>query len=291
MAFSTASMYMLHVIKFYEWVAHERFITFTEKNKPFNYQIVHIANSGMMNHNNPKFAVRSTNLRIRKPAKNELQKLNPLSQDELKCFADCLLDCSEEFIIHQLLQIQSGLRVQEACTFPSELVERPKQHIRRYEVEIGAHNGVETKFSKSRKVEIPYELMRRMYDYQVSERRLKRERKTNTPNKPLLLSNLGKPLNSNNIQQHFRRLKHRIQKKHNTLFHHRTHDLRATYGTYRLDSLLEHLPVGDALSLIMAWMGHTDDKTTWKYLRYLKKEKANQNAIVMLDQILEEAMS
>ncbi|MBF4313233.1 site-specific integrase, partial [Vibrio anguillarum] len=37
-------------------------------------------------------------------------------------------------------------------------------------------------------------------------------------------------------------------------------------------------------------MGHKDDKTTWKYLRYLRKEKANQNAIVMLDQILEEAM-
>ncbi|EGR4075043.1 site-specific integrase, partial [Vibrio cholerae] len=71
---------------------------------------------------------------------------------------------------------------------------------------------------------------------------------------------------------------------------HRTHDLRATYGTYRLDSLLDHLPVGDALALIMGWMGHKDDKTTWKYLRYLRKEKANQNAIVMLDQILEEAM-
>ncbi|OJZ65293.1 hypothetical protein BSN91_19000, partial [Vibrio cholerae] len=58
----------------------------------------------------------------------------------------------------------------------------------------------------------------------------------------------------------------------------------------RLDSLLDHLPVGDALALIMGWMGHKDDKTTWKYLRYLRKEKANQNAIVMLDQILEEAM-
>ncbi|CSI39161.1 transposase [Vibrio cholerae] len=53
---------------------------------------------------------------------------------------------------------------------------------------------------------------------------------------------------------------------------------------------MDHLPVGDALALIMGWMGHKDDKTTWKYLRYLRKEKANQNAIVMLDQILEEAM-
>ncbi|WP_181397655.1 site-specific integrase [Vibrio sp. 11986-1-5] len=289
-AFSTASMYILHVIKFYEWAAHERFITFTEENKPFNYQIVHIANSGIMNHNNPRFAVRSTDLRIRKPARNEQQKLNPLSQQELFCFADCLRECSEEFIIHQLLQIQSGLRVEEACTFPFEVVEMPQQHIRRYEVEIGANNGVHTKFNKTRKVEIPNQLMRKMYDYLVSDRRLKRASKTDNTHKTLLLNNLGNPLCSNNVQQHFRRLKHQIQQKHNIVFSHRTHDLRATYGTYRLDSLMNHLPVGDALALIMGWMGHKDDKTTWKYLRYLRKEKANQNAIVMLDQILEEAM-
>ncbi|MBF4444088.1 site-specific integrase, partial [Vibrio anguillarum] len=75
-----------------------------------------------------------------------------------------------------------------------------------------------------------------------------------------------------------------IKNRFQTSFSHRTHDLRATYGTYRLDALLDHLPVGDALALVMAWMGHKDDKTTWKYLKYLRKEKANQSAIVLLDQ-------
>ncbi|MEF1290277.1 site-specific integrase, partial [Vibrio sp. M260118] len=210
-AFSTASMYILHVIKFYEWAAHERFITFTEENKPFNYQIVHIANSGMMSHNKPKFAIRSTDLRIRKPTRNEQQKLNPLSRQELVFFADCLLESSEEFMIHQLLQVQSGLRVEEACTFPLSVVEMPRQHIHRYEVEIGVHNGVHTKFNRTRKVEIPNQLMRKMYDYSVSERRLRRSQKSEKEYKTLLLNNLGNPLCSNNIQQHFRRLKHRIQ--------------------------------------------------------------------------------
>ncbi len=177
-AYSTASLYMLHVIKFYEWAAHERFITFTEDNKPFSYQLVHIANTGMMNHNNPKFVVRSTDLRIKKPARNENQRLNPLSKEELGQFATCLTGYSEEFIIHQLLQLQSGLRVEEACTFPITSVEKPEQGTKRFEVEIGPSNGVHTKFNKARKVEIPLSLMKRMYYYSISERRFIRAKKT-----------------------------------------------------------------------------------------------------------------
>jgi len=290
-AFSTASLYMLHIIKFYEWAAHERFIQFSENQKPFNYQIIHIANTGIMSHTNPRFAVRSTDLRIRKPARNEQQKLNPLSEQELRCFAGCLTECSEEFIIHQLLQIQSGLRVEEACTFPLNTVQNPDYSTIRYEVDIGPFNGVHTKFGKSRKIEVTQALMQRMYAYSISERRYFRAHKQDTLDKtPLLLNKLGKPFNSNNIQQHFRRLRLSIKHKHHIEFTHRTHDLRATYGTYRLDSLLSHLPEGDAMALVMAWMGHKDEKTTWKYLRYIRKEQANQSAVLMLDQIMEEAL-
>ncbi len=289
-AYSTASLYMLQVIKFYEWAAHERFISFTEDNKPFNYQLVHIANTGVMSHNNPKFVVRSTDLRIRKPAKNEHQSLNPLSKEELGQFATCLTSYSEEFIIHQLLQLQSGLRVEEACTFPISSVQNPDPNTKRFEVEIGPYNGVHTKFHKTRKVEVPFLLMQRMYHYSISERRFNRTKKTNKEHSNLLLNNRGMPLCSNNIQQYFRRLRKDIRNKYHALFAHKTHDLRATYGTYRLDALLDHLPVGDALALVMAWMGHKDDKTTWKYLKYLRKEKANQSAMVLLDQILEESL-
>lgn len=289
-AYSTASLYMLQVIKFYEWTVHERFLTFTEDNKPFNYQLVHIANTGMMNHNNPKFVVRSTDLRIRKPTKNENQNLNPLSKEELGQFATCLTKYSDEFIIHQLLQLQAGLRVEEACTFPIASIEKPDLIIKRYEVEIGPLNGVHTKFNKARKVEIPFSLMQRIYYYSISERRFKRAQKTDQKHTYLLLNNRGMPLSSNNVQQHFRRLRKDIKNMFETSFNHRTHDLRATYGTYRLDALLDHLPVGDALALVMAWMGHKDEKTTWKYLKYLRKEKANQSAIVLLDKILGESI-
>ncbi len=290
-AFSTASLYILHVIKFYEWAANEHFINFTEDNKPFNYQVVQIANTGMMNHNNPQFSVRSTDLRIRKPAKNEQQKLNPLSEYELSCFANCLMMVNEEFRIHQLLQIQSGLRIEEACTFPLSVIQRPDRLTLRYEVEIGPFNGVHTKYGKCRKIEVPNALMRRMYEYSISERRFLRIKKNLHPKDYLLINRFGLPFKSNNVQQHFRRLRMMLKQEHKINFIHKTHDLRATYGTYRLDSLLEYLPEGDALALVMSWMGHKDDKTTWKYLRYLRKEEANQSAILMLDQIMEEAMT
>jgi len=123
--FSTASVYMLHVIKFYEWAMHEHLIELDPKSKPFEYEIINVNNNGALRHINRSFAVLSTDLRIRKPARNEDQSLNPLSEEELVAMATELSHFSEEFIIHQLLQIQSGLRVEEACTFPLNLVFRP----------------------------------------------------------------------------------------------------------------------------------------------------------------------
>ncbi|WP_323981646.1 site-specific integrase [Aeromonas media] len=291
-AFSTASLYILHVIKFYEWAMHEQLLSLSEAERPFNYQVVHIANTGMMSHLHPRFAVRSTDLRIRKPARHDHQKLNPLSEYELSRFAHCLKQGSDEFIIHQLLQIQSGLRVEEACTFPYSAVQAPDRHTAHYEVEIGPFNGVHTKYDKTRTVEIPQSLMQRMYEYAIGERRYLRAQRATPRGQhiPLLLNRQGAPFTSNNVQQHFRRLKQAMTREENGPFSHRTHDLRATYGTYRLDSLLAHLPEGDAMALVMAWMGHQDEKTTWKYLRYLRKEHANQSAVLMLDVIMAEAL-
>ena len=74
------------------------------------------------------------------------------------------------------------------------------------------------------------------------------------------------------------------------VFKHRTHDLRATYCTYRLSSLLEHGLQKNAVLQMMAWMGHNSESTIWKYVDYLEREKNVQDATSFLDQILEEAV-
>ena len=83
--FSTASLYMLHVIKFYEWCIANHMLVVDERSKPFEYELVHVRNRGMMNHLNPNYIVTSTDLRIKVPKKSEIQSLNPLTKKEMYC--------------------------------------------------------------------------------------------------------------------------------------------------------------------------------------------------------------
>lgn len=75
----------------------------------------------------------------------------------------------------------------------------------------------------------------------------------------------------------------------NAHFQHRTHDLRATYDTFRLASLLDEKvglsPFG-AMSLIIGWMGHKDEKTTWRYLNFINRSKASIHAVCFLDLVM-----
>ncbi|MGU5762582.1 hypothetical protein [Aeromonas hydrophila] len=74
-------------------------------------------------------------------------------------------------------------------------------------------------------------------------------------------------------------------------FNHRFHDLRCSYATYRLQSLLDSgIEVTSALDLLMQWMGHNHESTTWKYLRYIKRKDALKEKIFMLDSIMYQAL-
>lgn len=108
---STASSYMLHVIKFYEWALREQLIKLDENSKPFEYEFINISNNGLMSHLNKYFIVKTTDLKIKVPNKGDKQSLNPLSEYEIEIYIKILKEFNEEFVIHQLLQIQSGLRV------------------------------------------------------------------------------------------------------------------------------------------------------------------------------------
>jgi len=46
----------------------------------------------------------------------------------------------------------------------------------------------------------------------------------------------------------------------------------------------------DAMRLIMGWLGHKNEQSTWRYLRYLDKRKLHQEAFFMLDSMVEEAL-
>jgi integrase len=290
--YSTASLYMNQIVQFYSWAIHEKLIVINDTSAPFEYELINVSTHSYNKFSRSKFIVKTTDLRIKSPRLSAEQSLNPLTEYELKCFTQALNSSSDEFKIHQLLQLQCGLRIEEACTFPISVIRLPKSMEKRIEVEIGPHNGVHTKFRNIRKVEITSSLMKRMYKYLISEKReLSLAKAKSFDFEPLLINSRGKAYPSANVQKYFGNLRKSIRQNFNTTFQHRTHDLRATYGTFRLASMLESgvNPV-DAMKLLMGWMGHQDEKTTWRYLTYLKKRELNEEVLCVLDSIVEDAI-
>jgi len=292
---STASLYINIIVQFYLWALHERFLVIDKNRTPFEFELVNVPFWSIGNTSNRSFVVKTTDIKIKSPRLSEDQSLNPLTKEELFLYFKALKLCNEPFVIQQLLQIQCGLRIEEACTFSAHSVTRPSFHQKREEVEIGPHIGVRTKFGAIRKIEIPSVLMMRMYKYLVSEKReklLDKSGRNKEFNCPLLLNSKGKNYSSQNVQRYFSTLRNKIRESYATPFEHKTHDLRATYGTYRLASILEAgLNPVDAMRLVMGWLGHKNEQTTWKYLRYLNKQQLHQKAIFMLDSLVEDVLS
>lgn len=286
---STAATYISHIVGFYKWAGHEGLIQFSEDSKPFEMELAQISNSGPLRFINRNLFVSSTDLRIRNPRKNFEQQLCPFTKDEIRTFFQIIRSFTDEFLLHQLLQFQCGLRMEEACFYPLDLVFNPSASETRFDVEIGPHIGIPTKYGKIRTIEVPASLMKKMYLYSISSRRATRQKKQ-PDTKTLLLNQHGLPMTPINVTQHYVKARKEYKEVTGRSLNHRPHDARATYGTYRLASLLEHLQPLDAMTLVMGWMGHRHESTTWRYLRYLNKEKLNSNAISMMDIFLEEAL-
>jgi integrase len=174
--------------------------------------------------------------------------------------------------------------------------------------------GVMTKYLKSRQVEISAELLSTLNEYRISERRIKRASKLNQKlealpevadtlkqealerlelserHESLFVSEQGNPVTAKSIEARWTEFRAQIKKSH-PRFTHRFHDLRSTYGTYRLSNLLDAgYPPSECIGLLMGWMGHRNNSTTWKYLRYLKRKEAFKVKFGILDGIMHEAL-
>ncbi|MDU7781680.1 MAG: hypothetical protein E7J86_21970, partial [Aeromonas caviae] len=107
---------------------------------------------------------------------------------------------------------------------------------------------------------------------------------------PLFISQQGNPYLPKVVDARFGELR-RSMVTMGIPFTHRFHDLRCSYATYRLHSLLvAGLDPAEALDLLMQWMGHNHESTTWKYLRYLKRKEALKEKISILDNIMHQAL-
>ncbi|MBE4002352.1 phage integrase family protein [Vibrio parahaemolyticus] len=322
LAHSTASVRMNQIVNYYKWLMHDGYLRVkNEKEAPFKMEFVSVQNSGMLAHISSTFIVETNDLRINVPrdadSKN-IRPLSPLSRDALGILTQHLPKTSEELRLQALLAIDTGMRVEEVATLTLDALDTAtplaeSQH--RFEILLCPRStGVQTKFLKTRTVEISSDLLQSLNEYRISERRLKRVTRLNEKieqldsdappftqktierlercdrHEPLFISQQGNPATGKSIEARWVELRTEV-KETEPSFTHRFHDLRATYGTYRLNDLLEaQLPVVECMELLMCWMGHKNESTSWKYLRFLKRKEAFKVKFGILDSIMHEVL-
>jgi integrase len=242
--------------------------------------------------------VQTTDLRIRVPKNaesNKVRSLNPLEREEIRAMIQVMLKNSpKEIRLMVGLGCQTGLRLGEAITFSDKLVRKPLAWENRIEVEIGPHVGVNTKFGKIRTVEIPATLMRALYNYSVSERRENRKVRAGDLGKhvPLFISQRYGRYTKKSVMKLWGDIRAIVRKVYGSPFNHDFHDTRVSYCTYRLQSLLDSgVSPADAISLLMGWMGHKNERDTWKYIKFLRTHEVRKEAMTMLDRLMDEALS
>ncbi|HFQ5166312.1 TPA: tyrosine-type recombinase/integrase [Vibrio vulnificus] len=322
LAHSTANVRMNQIVNYYKWLIHDGYLRINnEKEAPFKMEFVSVQNNEMLAHLSPTFIVETSDLRIKVPkdadSKN-IRPLSPLSCDSLSILTQHLLQTSEELRLQALLSIDTGMRIEEVASLTLDALDTATplaESEHRLEILLCPRStGVQTKFLKTRAVEISQDLLQLLNEYRTSERRLKRVAKLNEKielldndappfaqktieilerserHEPLFVSQQGNPATRKSIEARWIEFRTEI-KQTEPSFVHRFHDLRATYATYRLSDLLEaKLPVIDCMDLLMGWMGHRDESTTWKYLRFLKRKEAFKVKFGILDSIMHETL-
>ena len=320
LASSTASMYMRQVIRFYIWAIENHYLSVrNEQEAPFKLEFIRYQRHDLLAHLRPRIAVQTSDLRIRIPdnASSSPPSLTPLTREHLDLLASQLRHQATEFTLMTLLACECGLRLKEACSFTVEALSRARPasgSLNRYYLSIGPDNGVRTKFRKKRNIEMSSTLLHTLQHYAISERRLQRLLKLTTTMmqwredmslvsetqrqsceqaaefEPLFISQQGNCVQPSVLNARWVAFRNNIA-KNIPGFRYRFHDLRSTYATYRLHDLLNGgLSEGEALDCLMGWMGHKDEKTTLKYIRYLRTQEILKTTLSSLDSVMDSAI-
>lgn len=294
LAASTAKAYMSQVVRFYKF--YLRRMEFD--NPPFEYEVVsiNVASKHSSISSTRNILITSTDLRLKIATSNSEMpnKLRALSDTEWNILDEVLrlercglrladgvsskVSIATEFMLLFLLMRYTGLRREEALTLPALLIKPDQSSLGYADIHISTGVGVHTKGGKARSIEIPVQLSNLLHKYKCSERYNRRFSKfilhnPDVKHVPLFLTQDGKPFSVDSVNARWSEIRKYIREKHSMVFDHKPHNLRATYGTFRLRELImgdNPLQVSKALVYIQDRMGHQDLSTTEKYLSQLK---------------------
>lgn len=286
---STASNYVQRLVAYYDFLRVERIVRFSKEFIPYVYSTRKIPKkqkAKMLDHNmlghlqkgNNDIYINTTGLTNpfgKVQSVESHHKLSPLRDDEKYVFYEYLnIDESNDVKGLMLyLKAEAGLRVEELVTFPESEVRKPHGDVEAVTIS-EIRNGCMTKFDKERTIEVPAEVMERLYQYKLSKERKDSISKSLLRHQCLFVKSDGLNYATNTIQKHVEEIRNNIRLTYPEMYF-TPHDLRATFATNWMYN--EHMKTGRLFDVMIddlaKIMGHDDTATTQKYIRYMNDDK------------------
>lgn len=238
--------------------------------------------------------------------------LRPLLFEEQEVLIKALIDINNpEMLFIFLISLLTGARLQTVLTLREENFERyPGTLEYIIKIKIGGKSNIDTKYNKSNIIYIPRLLYLNIKNYLNSERYKNRATKFNIKNEQktfryVFLTNRGIPYytskkdknnywyrkapNGGTVRTFISNELKPILKKYDSLKNFKFHDLRASFGMNFIDENMPDVIEGkisitQLMSELMQLMGHSEFRTTERYLNYRtkhqdKKKKEYRNKI------------
>jgi integrase len=142
-------------------------------------------------------------------------------------------------------------------------------------VAAGPGTGIETKYGVSGYLRFLSPIHKFVLDFaETNISRLKRQAKASKENKSLVfLTKDGRPYSAEAINVAMKGLRDSLIRDGLTQFHDlKFHQSRATCGTELARIYMSESDIS-AIEQVRDWLMHKDEKTTWKYIKFLKKTK------------------
>ncbi|MDG3050614.1 hypothetical protein P7250_25730 [Vibrio parahaemolyticus] len=173
--------------KFYSWLISSNFLTVNKDYIPYKNELINFTknydyiNENMLSHlDNGNIVTVETSDLIQRFANSPLtnsvephKKLKPMTPDDRHMFAYYLEhEANSALNLMSKLSLETGLRAKELVTFPEALISDEHLDLDIIKVRIGSHNGCKTKFGKTRTIEIPSWLMKELFEYKLSDKRM-----------------------------------------------------------------------------------------------------------------------
>lgn len=233
-------------------------------------------------------------------------RLKPLTLEEQMELLKALKNINNtEMLLGFLFALCTGARIQTVFTlrvkhFKETLNENDKEAL----IKVGYGTDCDTKNNKMHLLRVPKWIYNKIQIYMKSQRFKDKQEKAkhifcDLELQYIFLNNRGlpyyaakgdsyrklykKPLDGNAVRIFIRDTLKEELKKEGSIFHLSFHDLRATFGMNKLDSLMhlvekEIITLQEALFTVRDYMGHEDLSTTERYLKFRKKNKIREEA-------------